>query len=146
MRTWTLWLREDVGSRPHAWLRPDFVPPSPFLIVKDPQSQISRILVEPRLTDAKFCKAWMPFFCRAGHPIITVDQFLKFVGHLLPQEPVFGLPRITERDLQVVVLMVELGMRLILFHFLGFPVVLSCWSWLSLLEFGHKDCWMLMLL
>ena len=42
LRKWTNWLREDLGSRPHAWLRPDFVPPSPFLIVKGPQSQVSR--------------------------------------------------------------------------------------------------------
>ena len=40
------------------------------------------------------------FFCRSGHPVVTVDQFLDFVGHLLPQEPQLGLPRITGRDLQ----------------------------------------------
>ena len=34
--------------------------------------------------------------------MVTVDQFLDFVGHLLPQEPVFGLLRITGRDLQEV--------------------------------------------
>ena len=35
--TWSNWLREDLGSRPYAWLRPDFVPPSPFLaFVEDP--------------------------------------------------------------------------------------------------------------
>ena len=43
IREWTRWLREDFGSRPYAWLRPDFVPPSPFLVVKDPQTQSSRI-------------------------------------------------------------------------------------------------------
>ena len=36
IRQWTRWLREDLSSRTYAWLRPDFVPPSPFLIVKDP--------------------------------------------------------------------------------------------------------------
>ena len=36
----------------------------------------------------------MPFFCRSGHPVVSVDQFLDFVGHLFP--------RITERDLQEV--------------------------------------------
>ena len=54
MREWTNWLREDLGSRPYAWLRPDFVPPSPFLVVEDPQTQVSRILVEPHLLDAEF--------------------------------------------------------------------------------------------
>ena len=83
-RRWSRWLREDLSSRPYAWLRPDFVPPSPFLVVKDPQTWSSRILVEPHLIAAEFRKAWMPFFCRSGHPVVTPDQFLDFVGHLLP--------------------------------------------------------------
>ena len=62
IRKWTRWLREDLSSRPYAWLRPDFVPPSPFLVVKDPQTESSRTLVEPHLIDAEFRKAWMPFF------------------------------------------------------------------------------------
>ena len=67
----------------------------PFLVVKDPQTQSSHILVEHHLFDAEFRKAWMPFFCRSCHPVVTPDQFLDFVGHLLPQEPYLGLPRIT---------------------------------------------------
>ena len=31
IRRWNRWLREDLSSRPYVWLRPDFVPPSPFL-------------------------------------------------------------------------------------------------------------------
>ena len=62
VRKWTRWLREDLSSRPYVWLRPDFVPPSPFFVVKDPQTQSSRIFVEPHLVDAEFRKAWMPFF------------------------------------------------------------------------------------
>ena len=58
--------------------------------------------MEPHLIDAEFRKAWMPFFCRSGHPVVTPDQFLDFVGHLLPQEPYLDLPRITGRDLQEV--------------------------------------------
>ena len=99
---WTRWLREDSGSRPYVWLRPDFVPPSPFLIVKDPHTQSSRILVEPHLIDAEFRNAWMPYFCRSGHPVVTPEQFLGFIGHLLPQETYLDLPRITGRDLQEV--------------------------------------------
>ena len=37
--------------------------------------------------------------CRSGHPVVTLDQFLDFVGHLLPQVPYLDLPGITERDL-----------------------------------------------
>ena len=102
VRKWTGWLREDLGSRPYAWLRPDFVPPSPFLIVKDPQTQSSRILVEPDLIDAGFRKAWMPYFCRSGHPDVSAEQFLDFIGHFLSQENYLDLPRITGRDLQEV--------------------------------------------
>ena len=100
---WTRWLREDLRSRPYVWLRPDFVPP-PFLVVKDPLTKTSRILVEPHLTDAEFRKAWMPFFCRSGHPVVTTDQFLAFVSNLLPREPLLDLdlPRITGGDLQEV--------------------------------------------
>ena len=69
----------------------------------------------------------MPFFCRSGHLVVTVDQFLGFVGHLLPQEPVFGRPGITGvicrrlrrlKNLLLVVQMVGLGMRSTLFPFL----------------------------
>ena len=42
------------------------------------------------------------FFCRSGHFVFAPDQFLVFVGHLLPQEPYLDLPRITGRDLQEV--------------------------------------------
>ena len=45
----------------------------------------------------------MPFFfCRWGHPVVTPDQFLDLVGHLLLQEPYLDLPRMTGRDLQEV--------------------------------------------
>ena len=59
----------------------------------------SRILVEPHLIDDEFRKAWMPFFCRSGHPVVTVDQFLDFVDPFLHQEAVLDLPRITGQDL-----------------------------------------------
>ena len=103
IRKSTRWLREDLSSRPYVWLRPDFVPPSPFLVVKDPQTMSSsRILVEPHLIDAELREAWMPFFCRSGHPVVNPDQFLDYGGHLLPQEPYLDLPKITGRDLQEV--------------------------------------------
>ena len=84
VRKWTNWLREDLGSRPYAWLRPDFVPPSPFFDDQSPPDSVFPNLVEPHLIDAEFRKAWMPFFCWSGHPVVTVDQFLDFIGHLLP--------------------------------------------------------------
>ena len=55
--------------------------------------------LNPHPIDAEFCKAWMPYFCRSGHPVVTVSQFLDFVDPFLPQEPVIDLPRITGQDL-----------------------------------------------
>ena len=43
----------------------------PFLVVKDPQTLSSRILVEPHLIDAEFRKSLDAFFCRSGHPVLT---------------------------------------------------------------------------
>ena len=75
-----------MNSRPYAWLRPDFVPPSPFLVIKDPPTQSSQIIAEPHLIDAEFRKAWMPYFCRSGHPeSFLLSNFLDFIGHFLPQ-------------------------------------------------------------
>ena len=102
IRRWKEWLREDLSSRPYAWLRPDFVPPSPFLVVHEPHTQSSQIIVEPHLIDAEFRKAWMPYFCRSGHPQVSVEQFLDYIGHFLPQQNFLDLPRITRRDLQEV--------------------------------------------
>ena len=88
IRRWSRWLREGLSSRPYVWLRPDFVLPSPFLVVQDPHSRSSRVIVEPHLIDAEFRKAWMPYFCRSGHPEVSAEQFLDFIGH-------FCLRRIT---------------------------------------------------
>ena len=63
IRKWTRWPREDLGARPYSWLRPDFVPPSPFLVIERILlTYASRILVEPHLIDAEFREAWMSFF------------------------------------------------------------------------------------
>ena len=62
IRKWVNWLREDFSSRPYAWLRPDFVPPSPFLVIEDPQTDSSRILVEPHPIDAESRKLGCLFF------------------------------------------------------------------------------------
>ena len=79
-----------MSSRPYVWLRPDFVPPSPFLVFKDPQTQSSRILVEPHLIDAEFRKAWMPYFCRSGHPEISPEQLLEFYWSFFASGELFG--------------------------------------------------------
>ena len=74
----------------------------PSLVVQDPQTQSSHVVVEPHLIDAEFRKAWLPYFCRSGHPEVSAEQFLDFVGHFLPQETYLDLPQVTGRDLQEV--------------------------------------------
>ena len=41
------------------------------------------------------------FFCGSGHPVVTPDQFLDFVGHLLPHGALSGSSW-NYRDLQEV--------------------------------------------
>ena len=97
---WSNWIREDLASRPYKWLRPEFVPPAPYLVCKPQDSPTgSGVLVQPALIDAHFRKAWMPYFRREGHPVVTVQAFLDFVGDHLPQEPFLELPILTGEEL-----------------------------------------------
>ena len=98
IRRWSRWLREDLSSRPYVWLRPDFVPPSPFLVVQDSHSRSSRVVVERHLIDAEFRKAWMLFSVGLVMLWLLLISSLDFIGNLLPQESQFDLPRITEKS------------------------------------------------
>ena len=94
------WIREDLTSHPYQWLRPEFVPPVPYLVCKPQDSPNgSGILVQPALIDAHFRKAWMPYFRRGGHPVVTSQAFLDFVGDHLPQEALLDLPILTGEEL-----------------------------------------------
>ena len=98
--SWANWIREDLASRPYQWLRPEFVPPAPYLVCEPRESPNgSGILVQPALIDAHFRKAWMPYFRREGHPVVTVQAFLDFVGDHLPQVPFLDLPKLTGEEL-----------------------------------------------
>ena len=123
---WTNWIREDLASRPYKWLRPEFVPPAPYLVCKPQDSPNgSGILVQPALIDAHFRKARMSYFRREGHPVVTVQAFLDFVGDHLPQEPSWSFPFSLEKSFMKLLWpnnppllgwMVGLGMKLRLFH------------------------------
>ena len=89
-----------LGSRPYAWLRPDFVPPSPFPVLpfllcktKSPSllrswwSLISLMLGSGRLG------------CLSLASRVIRWSRLSFVDFILPQEPILDLPRITGQDL-----------------------------------------------
>ena len=75
-------------------------PPAPYLVCKPRDSPNgSGILVQPAPIDAHFREAWMPYFRREGHPVVTVQAFLDFVGDHLPQEPFLEIPILTGEDL-----------------------------------------------
>ena len=99
------WIREDLTSQPFQWLRPEFVPAALYLVCKPQDSpNQSGILVQPALIDAHFRKAWMPYFRRDGHPVVTPQAFLDFVGDHLPQEALLDLPILTGEELYEVAL------------------------------------------
>ena len=72
-------MHEDLGSRPYHWLRADYVPPSPSLVMNHTETKTSRILVKPHLVDAEICKAWMPHFSRSVWSS-SAQQFFDFGG------------------------------------------------------------------
>lgn len=77
---WRGWLLEDPLVHPQKWLRPDSVPPSPFLSC-DPKLKPggSGVLTDPERIDEQFRDAWLPFFCRAGvaGAVLTWTLFVK---------------------------------------------------------------------
>ena len=62
IRRWSRWIREDLSSRPYVWLRPDFVPPSPFLVVQDPHSRLLGLLLSLILLMLSFVKPGYALF------------------------------------------------------------------------------------
>ena len=58
IRGWRNWLREDPLVHPYRWLRPDLVPPAPFLQCEPHRTPGgSGVLSDPNQTDAEFRKA-----------------------------------------------------------------------------------------
>ena len=104
IRVWRNWLREDPLVHPYRWLRPDLVPPAPFLQC-EPHSTPdgSGVLSDPNLIDAEFRKAWLPYFCRSGQRETSLDEFGFEVRGWLPVLPEIHLPRLTGQILADVV-------------------------------------------
>ena len=94
---WKAWILEDPSTHPYRWLRPDLVPPSPFLQC-DPDDTIggSGVIADPALIDAKFREAWLPYFSRSSRGSADLDDFSREVaGGWLPVLDVFHLPPLT---------------------------------------------------
>ena len=88
------WIREDPLVHPKRWLRPDLVPPAPFLQCKlhlTPGG--SGVLADPARIDEEFRKAWLPYFCRSGQSDTSFEEFDREVDGWLPLLPEVHLPR-----------------------------------------------------
>ena len=104
IRGWRSWLREDPSVHPEKWLRPDLVPPAPFLQC-DPALTLggSGVLADPLRIDEEFQKAWLPYFCRSGQRETNLEEFAHEVGGWLPVLPEVVLPRLSGSLLAYVV-------------------------------------------
>ena len=99
------WIREDPSVHPYRWLRPDLVPPAPFLQCEPHLTPDgSGVLSDPNQIDAEFRKAWLPYFCRSGQRETSLDEFGFEVDGWLPILPEIHLPRLTGQMLADVVL------------------------------------------
>ena len=104
IRGWRNWIREDPLVHPYRWLRPDLVPPAPFLQC-EPRltTNCSGVLSDPNRIDAEFRKAWLPYFCRSGQRETSLDEFGFEVDGWLPLLPEVRLHRLTGQMLADVV-------------------------------------------
>ena len=76
IRGWRNWLREDPLVHPHKWLRPDLVPPAPFLQCEPHLTHGgSRVLADPARIDEEFREAWLPYFSRSGQRDTSLEEF-----------------------------------------------------------------------
>ena len=83
LQAWSNWIREDLTSHPYQWLRPEFVPPAPYLVCKPQDSPNgSGILVQPALIFI-FVKAWMPHFAGMGTLLSPLKPFLILLGIII---------------------------------------------------------------
>ena len=104
IRGWRNWIREDPSVHLYRWLRPDLVPPAPFLQCEPcltPDG--SGVLSDPNQIDAEFRKAWLPYFCRSGQRETSFDEFSFEVKGWLPLLPEVHLPQLTGQMLADVV-------------------------------------------
>ena len=104
VRGWRNWIRENPLVHPYRWLRPDLVPPAPFLQCEPHLTPDgSGVLSDPNQIDAEFRKAWLPYFCRSGQRETSLDEFGFEVDGWLPLLPEVHLPRLTGQLLADVV-------------------------------------------
>ena len=86
----------DPLVHPYRWLRPDLVPPAPFLQC-EPHLSLggSGVLSDPARIVEEFRKAWLPYFCRFGQREASLEEFDGEVEGWLPLLPEVHLPCLT---------------------------------------------------
>ena len=95
---------EDPLVHPYKRLRPDLVPPAPFLQCKPHLTPGgSGVLADLARIDEEFRKAWLPYFCRSGQRDTSLEEFSLEVEGWLPSLPLVDLPRLTGQMLADVV-------------------------------------------
>ena len=85
VRVWRNLVMEDPLVHPKRWLRPDLVPPAPFLNF-DPEVTVdgSGVLVEPAAINEDCRMAWIPFFCRGHKGSAHLGSFMAVAEALTP--------------------------------------------------------------
>ena len=96
IRNWITWVLEDPLVHPYRWLRPDNVPPAPYLTC-DPSESVdwSGVLVNPHDIDQHFQKAWMLLFCRGDRGRADLGAFMAVADDLIPWLDEVQLPPMT---------------------------------------------------
>ena len=96
VKGWRNWVRENPLIHLYKWIRPDLVPPSPFLQCYARLTPSgSGVLADPAGIDGEFRKAWLPYFCRSGQRETSLEEFSFEVDGWLPLLPLVDLPRLT---------------------------------------------------
>ena len=110
LQAWSNSIREDLTSHPYQWLRPEFVPPAPYLVC-NPQDSPNRseILVQRPFIDAHFRKAWMPYFVGKGTPLSPLRPSLTLLVIIFLKRPFWINPSLLVRSF-----MKLLGLALVL--------------------------------
>ena len=94
IRGWRNWVRDDPLIHPYKWLRPDLVPPAPFLQCEPHLTPGgSGVLADPARIDEEFRKAWLPYLCRSGQRDTSLEEFDRVVDGWLPLLPEVDLPQ-----------------------------------------------------
>ena len=133
LQAWSNWNREDLTSHPYQWLRPEFVPPAPYLVCKPQDSPNgSGFWSSQLLLMTTFERHGCLIFVEMGTLLLPLKPFLILLGITFRRKPFWIFPYLLVRSFMKLpwprnpplpVLMDGLGMRLKFFLYLGLSVL-----------------------